>query len=192
MGNITRKYSEYFKANKKALTTQIWDIEITPEGGSADIPADIKLRIPEIEGCPPAPEGAPIEYEAGGFKFKYYGKIDKDGSIGFSVSEDEDNAIGKLAKVILKQWAIGAQGAGDKTKIVMTAANGNGDNTLRFKVKVRLGNKAGEIKKTWIFYDAIAKVTPEGSLGNEAGILSYKFDFDYQTYEEDDEGGSTW
>ena len=190
MAKIERKYGDYFKANSKALTTQIWDITITSKG-DAKAPDDLKFRVPSVEGCPPAPEGEPIEYETGGFKFKFYGKIDKSGTIGFEASEDEDNKVGEFAKAILKHWAVGQSGS-DKDTINLTASGSAGNNDLRFTVKVQLGTKDGTVKKSWTFYDAIAKVTPSGELGQEAGIFKYKFDFDYQVFEEDDISGTKW
>jgi len=191
---IERKFSEFRNKIGVVQTTQNWIIEVQDESGKVSElkNAHIEFRVSEIEGCPPNPEAEDVEIEVGGFTFPYYGKIKKNGEIEFTAYEDVTGAVGKLYRAIQR---IRAQGNNDSSKpndATMIAASKyyTNNSDVRFKVTVKLADNAGNVTRTWTFFDSIAKVEAEGELGQEAGTLKYKFTFVYSMFTED--GGDKW
>ena len=183
-----RKFQEFRKHIGVVQSSHNWIIEVTVEKGKLNHLKDaaIEFRTEEIEGVPPANEDETIEVNVGGFTFTYYGRTKKNGEISFSAYEDVTGKVGQLAREIRRIWAKGVSSTGKVNDATM-AADGNymkKDQDVRFKIVVKLADNEGEETKQWIFYDAIAKVEPEATLGQEAAAFKYKFTFIYSMFEE--------
>jgi len=197
MATITRKFNDYRKNIPVVQSTHNWIIEISVEKGKATKLKDaaIEFRTSELEGCPPEVEAEEIKVEVGGFTFSYYGKIKKDGELSFSATEDVTGKVGALAREIQRIWGNGVSATGklNDSTLIANPEYYSSDSDVRFKLIVKLADNAGNVTKQWIFYDAIGKVTPEATLGQESEAFKYKFTFVYSMYEEGmGEGEDTW
>jgi hypothetical protein len=197
MATLSRKFSDFRNQIGVVQTTHNWIIKVETESGKVSSLKDsgIDFRVPELEGCPPTPEATEVAVEVGGFNFKYYGKIKKEGEISFSAFEDVTGKVGKLAREIQRIWGQGISKSADKNSATLISKKDyfNDSNDVRFKITVQLSDNAGNIKKQWIFYDAIAKAEPDASLNQESDAFKYKFTFLYSMFEEGmGEGSDTW
>jgi hypothetical protein len=196
MATITRSFQDFRKNIGIVQTTHNWIIEVYVEQGKLNKfnKAKIEFRTGEIEGCPPETDGEVVPVQVGGFTFNYYGKTKKDGEIGFSAYEDVTGAVGDLAREINRIWGKGVDTTTkpDKATLIGDSAYFAGGKDVRFKLIVKLADNAGNVTKQWIFYDATAKSSPEGSLGQETDTFKYKFTFNYSMFEEKGVGGDTW
>ena len=191
---ITRKFSDYRTKNGVIQTTQNWIVEVVDESGKvAELKnSNIEFKCDNIEGCPPVPEAEDVEISIGGFVFTYYGKNKKNGELTIPAFEDVTGVVGKLHRAIQRTRALGNSSNSKPSEATMIADKKyyEGNKDVRFKVTVKLADNAGNVTRTWTFFDAIGKSEVEGELGQEAGTLKYKFTFVYSMHTED--GGDKW
>jgi hypothetical protein len=198
MATISRKFKDFRQANKVVQTTHNWIIKVEQEGAkkaSKLKDSKIEFKVNSVGGCPPEDEAETVNVEVGGFTFKYYGKIKKDGDITFAAFEDAEGKVGDLAREIKRIWGKGvtASGKPDEATLISDDKYIDSSGDVRFKITVQLADNAGNVTKQWIFYDATGKVNGEGELGQEADSFKYNFTFSYTMYEEGKgTGDDTW
>jgi hypothetical protein len=190
MADFSRKFSD-FRTNLGVIqTTHNWIINVEMEKGKKEIAnfdnAKINFRVPSLDGCPPVPEASEVSVDVGGFSFKYYGKIKKDGELSFEAYEDVTGQVGILARKIQRIWGQGMSKSGDTSSSTLVSDKVYFDSKtdVRFKITVQLADNAGNVTKHWIFYDAIGKVEPVATLDQESNAFKYKFTFLYSMFEE--------
>jgi len=183
MGKITRNLSSFRNTIGVLQTTNNWII--TVETSNSDLKtkltgSKLEFRTETIEGCPPEIEQEEVEVLVGGFKIKFYGKANKGGELSFSAYESTSGQVGEFAREVMRIWARGASNIAKDDETTMLADSKYFKSEIpRFNITVNLADNAGNIKKTWKFFDAICKVSEEGELGQEAGAFKYKFTFLY-------------
>jgi len=190
MAKISRKFSDYKTNIGELQTTQIWVIEIT-DANKAKGATNFKFKTSEISGCPPSPDVNIIDVPTGGFTMRFFGKIDKHGSMGFDVFEDTNGTAGKFYREVMRSYMGSTSDMKKPDGVVQESTDLSAD--LRFKIKVTLAKTDGTATKTWRFFNALCKPTQEASLNQEAGAYKYKFDFEYEMYlEGNGDEGDVW
>jgi hypothetical protein len=191
MAQIKRSFQD-FKDNVGELqTTQVWKIEVEDTNGIAGM-KKLEFRTSEIEGCPPAPEVQIIDVPIGGFNLKFFGKIEKHGTVGFDFFEDITGIGGALYRAVMRSYMkSGAEGIGSTKNIFSESEKLS--SKARYNVTVTLGDTTGASTKTWKFFNALCKPTQEATLNQEAAEYKYKFEFDYEMYlEANGDGKDSW
>ena len=190
MATIARKFTDFSGAIKDAQTSRIWDIEVT---SSTDIvfDDDLKFRVSEIAGCPPAPEYTKITADVGGYNLNFIGNIKKSGQVTLTTFEDIDGRMFKFVNSVKRAYykSTGAHSVDEVDNVSTILSSGT-----KFTLKVRMGDTNGEVTKTWMFHKAMMDLGAfEAAFDQEGAATKFTLNFDYEYFTESNaEEVDTW
>jgi len=184
-----RKYNKVKDNVGVVKTSQFWEIEISKEDGAID-PKDISDKIKfvtdTVSGIPGEIEMEKVEIDVMGYHFTFPGKISKNGTLTWTVFEDENGKITEFYRKLMKTYMIGGEAS---------AADGirEAKKQTRFKVVVNLyDNDGSTVWRTWTFDNCLLTMTYSMELGQEVAPLQYTFNADFSYFEDKGKASGNW
>ena len=191
MGKLTvRQYGNVKKNVGVVKTNQFWEIIVTKESGAID-PGDISDKIKfvtdSVSGIPGEVEMEKVEIDVMGYRFTFPGKVSKNGTLTWTVFEDENGKITEFYRKLMKTYMIGGDGSGN--------ADGIRDpkKQTRYKIIVNLyDNDGANIWRTWTFDNCLLTMSYEMELNQDVAPLQYTFNADFSYFEDKGKASGNW
>ena len=184
-----RKYNNVKKNVGVVKTNQFWEIIVTKEDGAID-PKDISDKIKfvtdTVSGIPGEVAMEKVDIEVMGYHFTFPGKVPKNGTLTWTVFEDETGKITKFYRQLMKSYMIGGEAQ---------SADGirEANKQTRYKVEVNLyDNDGANIWRTWTFDNCLLTMSYAMDLGQDVAPLQYTFNADFSYFEDKGKSSGNW
>jgi len=185
-----RKYNNVKENVGVVKTNQFWEIEIKlADKGLAEtsISDKVKFVTDSISGIPGEIEMEKVEIDVMGYHFTFPGKIAKNGTLTWTVFEDEDGKVTEFYRSLMSGYFKGGE-AKDADGVRNTSYSPS-----RYTITVNLyDNDGNTVWRTWTFDNCLLTMSYSMELGQEVAPLQYTFNADFSYFEDKGKASGNW